>query len=75
VLAMLGTNNGAREVIELTKDPQWRAEHIKLVPPEQRSLVEQIAFIYVPIGYLGLIGLGGGSVRRSKRILDSTSYA
>ena len=79
VLAMLGANNGAREVIELAKNPQWRAGHIKLPSPEQRLLVEHIAFIYVPIGYLGLIGLvfvarGVRALRERRRGMIAISY-
>jgi adenylate cyclase len=78
-LAMLGANNGAREVIHLAKDPQWRAEHVKPVPPEQASFVEHTAFIYVPIGYLGLIGLvfvarGVRALRERWRGMITVSY-
>ena len=56
-LAMLGVDQGGREVIALAKDPQWRAEHINPIPPPQRVALDDLALIYIPSGYLGLIGL------------------
>ena len=56
-LAMIGAHQGAREVIRLASQPQWSAEHVRGIPPEQRSLIDKIAFVYFPIGYIGLIGL------------------
>ena len=56
-LAMLGADHGAREVIALAKDPQWRKSHIHPVPPKQRANIDRVAEFYFPIGYLGLIGL------------------
>ena len=78
-LAMLGANQGAREVMRLAAQPQWRAEHIKRLPPDQDSLVEQIAYIFIPIGYLGLIGLvfvarGARALRERRRGMITISY-
>ncbi len=56
-LAMLGANHGAQEAIQLAKDPQWRAEHVKPIPPAQRSVIDDITLFYFPIFYIGLIGL------------------
>ena len=36
-LAMIGAHHGAEEVTMLAKDPQWRAQHIKPMPPPQRA--------------------------------------
>jgi adenylate cyclase len=50
-LAMTGTHRGAHEVTERASQPQWRAEHIKVVPPAQRSAIEDITLFYFPILY------------------------
>ncbi len=56
-LAMIGTHHGAREVIQLASQPQWRAEYLKPMAPPQRSVIDEITLVYFPIGYLALIGL------------------
>ena len=48
-LAMLGAHHGAQEAIQLAKDPQWRAAHVRPLSPEQRSLVDDITLFYFPI--------------------------
>jgi adenylate cyclase len=78
-LAMLGANQGAREVIQLAKDPQWRAGHINPIPPAQRQLIDDFALFYFPIAYLGLIGLvfaarGGRALRERRRGMITVSY-
>ena len=40
-LATLGTHQGARDVIRIAS-PQWRAEHVRGIPSEQRSLIDKI---------------------------------
>jgi len=55
-LALVGVNDGAREVIRLKADPKWRAEHLTPIPPAQRQALDDIIF-YFPFGYAGLIGL------------------
>src|SRR5271155_1212693 len=45
-LAMLGVYQGGREVIQLAKDSQWRAEHINPIPLAQRTVLDDIALIY-----------------------------
>jgi adenylate cyclase len=50
-LAMTGTHRGAYEVTERAVQPQWRAEHIKPVPPAQRSVIDGITLFYFPILY------------------------
>src|SRR4051794_41928594 len=48
---MTGTHRGAHEVTERAAQPQWRAEHIKLTPPAQRSVLDEITLFYFPIFY------------------------
>ncbi len=48
---MTGAHHGAREVVQLASQPQWRAEHINLTPPAQRSVIEDITLFYFPIFY------------------------
>jgi adenylate cyclase len=50
-LAMTGTHRGAHEVTERVVQPQWRAEHIRLTPPAQRSVIDGITLFYFPILY------------------------
>jgi adenylate cyclase len=50
-LAMTGTHRGAHEVTERASQPQWRAEHIKVTPPAQRSVIDAITLYYFPIFY------------------------
>jgi adenylate cyclase len=56
-LAMIGAHHGAREVIELAKQPQWRAQNLKPLPPPQRAVIDDITLFYFPIAYLAAIGL------------------
>ena len=56
-LAMLGTDHGAREVVTLAKDPEWRKANIKPIPPKLRENIDRVAEVYFPIGYLFAIGL------------------
>jgi adenylate cyclase len=56
-LAMLGADHGAREVIALAKDPEWRKAHISPIPPKQRVNIDRVTEFYFPIGYLAMIGL------------------
>jgi adenylate cyclase len=50
-LAMTGAHRGAHETIERAAQPQWRAEHIHLTPPAQRSVIDEITLFYFPIFY------------------------
>ena len=50
-LAMTGAHRGAHETIERAAQPQWRAEHIKVTPPAQRSVIDEITLFYFPIFY------------------------
>jgi adenylate cyclase len=56
-LAMTGTHRGAHEVTERVAQPQWRAENIKVAPPAQRSLIDEITLFYFPIFYGATIAL------------------
>jgi adenylate cyclase len=56
-LAMLGAHQGAREVIQLAKNPEWRAQHLNGIPPPERRMIDAITLFYFPIGYLSAIGL------------------
>jgi adenylate cyclase len=56
VLALVGVNDGGREVIRLKADPKWRAEHVRPIPRDQRRTLDDIIF-YFPFGYAGLLSL------------------
>ncbi|MGZ3409426.1 MAG: adenylate/guanylate cyclase domain-containing protein [Xanthobacteraceae bacterium] len=56
-LAMLGAHHGAMEVTRRAADPAWRREHVRPVTPAQRVTLDDFAYFYVPLGYLGLLGL------------------
>jgi len=78
-LAMAGLHHGALEVIQLAKDPQWRAQHLKGIPPPQRKLIDTITLLYFPIGYLGAIGFvflarGTRSLNERRRGTFTVSY-
>ena len=55
-LAVLGLIHAGRQVVQLAKQPEWRAANLKSVPAEQRAILDGIIF-YFPFGYAGLIGL------------------
>jgi adenylate cyclase len=78
-LAMLGANQGAREVIQLAKQPGWRDQHVRGIPPPQRAVVEEITLFYFPIGYAGAILLvfaarGVRTLRERRRGMYTVSY-
>lgn len=78
-LAMIGLHHGAREVVQLAKDPQWKAQHIKPIPPVQRKMIDDITLFYFPIGYLAAIGLvfvarGARTLRERRRGMITVSY-
>jgi adenylate cyclase len=56
-LAMLGTHQGAQEVIRRAKDPAWRAQNIKPFPRDKRDFIDTIMLFYFPIGYAAAIVL------------------
>jgi adenylate cyclase len=50
--AMVGAIHGAREVIALAKDPQWRKQNVQLIiPPPQRKVIDDVTLFYFPIFY------------------------
>lgn len=78
-LAMIGTYHGAQEVIQLVKQPQWRAQHINPIPRPQRAFIDQITLFYFPIGYAAAIMLvfaarGVRTVRERRRGMFTLSY-
>ncbi len=78
-LAFLGAHQGAREVIRLAKDPQWRKQHIKPPPAAVRNRIDTITLLYFPIGYLAALGLvfvarGARTLRERRRGLVTISY-
>ena len=78
-LAMLGANQGAREVIELAKQPEWRAQYVKVIPAPQRAVVERITLFYFPIGYAAAIVMvfaarGVRTLRERRRGMYTVSY-
>ena len=78
-LAMIGAHHGAREVIELAKQPQWRAQNMRPIPPPQRRFIDEITLFYFPIGYLGAILLvfaarGVRTLRERSRGMVTVSY-
>jgi len=78
-LAMTGTNRGAHEVTERAEQPQWRAEHIKVTPPAQRSVIEEITLYYFPIFYGAAIAFvfaarGVRALLESRRGTITVSY-
>jgi adenylate cyclase len=78
-LAMLGAHQGAREVIQLAKQPEWRAQHLNPIPPAQRAVVDEITLFYFPIGYATAIALvfaarGVRTVRERRHGMYTVSY-
>src|SRR5262244_1072052 len=78
-LAMLGAHHGAREVIELAKNPQWRSQNFRPIPAPQRTIVDDITLFYFPIGYAGAIAFvfaarGVRSLRERRRGTFTVSY-
>ncbi len=78
-LAMIGAHHGAEEVIALAKDPQWRAEHIKPIPPPERAVIDEITLFYFPIGYavalaLVFVARGVRNLRERRRGMVTVSY-
>ena len=54
-LAMLGAHHGAQEVIQLAKNPVWRAQNFRPLPRDKRDHVDTITLFYFPIGYAAAI--------------------
>jgi adenylate cyclase len=78
-LAMSGTNHGARETIQLAKDPQWRAANTRPIPPQPRAMLEDLTLFYFPIGYgialaLVFVARGVRAVRERRGGTIKVSY-
>src|SRR5450756_2165835 len=78
-LAMIGAHHGAREVIQLAKQPEWRAQNLQSLPPAHRKAVDDVTLLYFPIGYVAAIGLvfaarGVRTLRERRRGLFTISY-
>ncbi len=78
-LAMIGAHHGAREVIQLAKQPQWRKNNLQALPPAKRNAVDHVTLLYFPIGYVALIGLvfaarGARTLRERRRGMLTVSY-
>ena len=76
---MIGAHHGAREVIQLAAQPQWRAQNLRPTPPAQRTVIDNITLLYFPIGYAGAILLvfaarGVRTLRERKRGMFTLSY-
>jgi adenylate cyclase len=57
--------------VQLANQPEWRATHLNLAPPEQRAILDAIIF-YFPFGYLSALGLvfaarGARTLRERRR--------
>jgi adenylate cyclase len=77
-LAILGVSHGAREVVRLAAEPQWRAANVRPIPPDQRAVLDEIAF-YFPFAYVGALGLvfaarGVRSLNERRRGTITLSY-
>jgi adenylate cyclase len=78
-LAMIGAHHGAREVVELGKQPPWRTQNLRPILPAQRSLIDDITLFYFPIGYAAAIVLvfaarGVRTLRERSRGMVEVSY-
>jgi adenylate cyclase len=78
-LAMIGAHHGAREVIKLAKQPEWRAQNLQPLPPAHRKAVDDVTLLYFPIIYVAAIGLvfaarGVRTLRERRRGLFTISY-
>jgi adenylate cyclase len=78
-LAMIGAHHGAREVIQLAKQPEWRTQNLKPMLPAQRIAVDDVTLLYFPIGYAAAIALvfaarGVRTLRERHRGLFTITY-
>jgi len=79
-LGMLGTIHGAREVIALAKDPQWRKQNLRgLIAAPQRKVIDEVTLFYFPIFYgcafvLVFAARGVRSLRERRRGMYTVTY-
>jgi adenylate cyclase len=76
---MIGAHHGAREVIQLAKQPEWRAQNVRVIPPPQSTIIDKITLFYFPIGYGAAIALvfaarGLRALRERRRGMFTISY-
>jgi adenylate cyclase len=78
--AMVGTVHGAREVIALAKDPQWRKQNVETpISPLQRKMIDSITLFYFPIFYgcafiVVFAARGVRTIRERQRGMFTVSY-
>ena len=80
-LALLGVIDGGREVVELAKQPEWRAANLapsRLATPPQRAILDVIIF-WFPIAYCAALALilaarGLRSLRERRGGMITLSY-
>ncbi|MGH9805746.1 MAG: adenylate/guanylate cyclase domain-containing protein [Terriglobia bacterium] len=78
--AMVGTIQGAREVIRLVQDPQWRKQNVPPgIPPPQRKVIDDVTLFYFPIFYgcafvFVFAARGVRSLRERRRGTFTVSY-
>jgi adenylate cyclase len=80
VLAIIGVEHGARTVVELMKNPQYRAANFIQPTPPQRALLDDLIYIYFPIGYATVLGLvfaarGVRNLRERRQGMITLSYS
>ena len=78
-LAMIGAHHGAREVIQLAKQPEWRVQNLRTMAPAQRNMVDDVTLLYFPVGYAAAIILvfaarGVRSFNERRRGMITLSY-
>ncbi len=78
--AMVGAVHGAREVIALAKNPQWRKQNLETpIPPPQRQMIDSITLFYFPIFYgcafiVVFAARGVRTIRERRRGMFTVSY-
>jgi adenylate cyclase len=77
-LALLGVMQGAREVVALSASPEWRANNLANVPPEQRATLAAIvawsAAGYTAVLLLIMAARGVRALRERRGGLVALSY-
>ena len=78
-LAMLGAHQGAREVVQLAKNPIWRADRIRQIRRDKRQFLDTVTLFYFPIGYAAAILLvfaarGARALNERRRGMVTVSY-
>ena len=74
-LALLGLIQGAREVIALSRQPEWRAANLgpqRLPTPPQRAILDAIIF-WFPIAYATLLRRSSRRVAPARCVSDAAA--